>query len=91
MRKEVPDFGNPMMAKSSIQDMSWRTFPCLSRRSLSGGMVVVLLSLDLVAVVISFMDVVDLLVSMLLLVLYTDDGRSSKCRPQRNVMVRMKK
>lgn len=92
MRKEVPDFGKAMMAKSSIQEMSFMTFPFLSRRSLSGGMdIFVSLSLDSITVVISFMDSVDLLVSILLLLLYTDDGRSSRCRPQRNVMVRMKK
>ena len=82
------------MAKSSIQDMSCMTFPSLSSMSLSGGMIVIVVSfLDLVVVavvVISFIesDVADL-ASMLL---YTDDGRISRCRrPHRKVMVKMKK
>ena len=76
------------MAKSSIQDMSCMTFPSLSSMSLSGGMIVVVVSfLDLA--VISFIEFfVDDLASMLL---YTDDGRISRCRPHRKVMVRMKK
>ena len=72
------------MAKSSIQDMSCMTFPFLSRRSLSGGMIVIVVSLfDLVVavVVISFIESVAAdLASMLL---YTDDGRISRCRPHR--------
>ncbi len=79
------------MAKSSIQDMSCMTFPLLSSMSLSGGMIVIVVSfLDfVVATVISFIEFfVDDLASMLL---YTDDGCISRCRPHRKVMVRMKK
>ena len=77
-----------MMAKSSIQDMSLMTFPFLSMRSLRGGIVILVL-LEFVVGVISVVDVADDLV--LLLLLYTDGGRGSRCLPHMNTTVRMKK
>jgi len=73
------------MAKSSIQDMSLMTFPFLSMRSLRGGIVILVL-LEFVVGVISVVDDADLV-----LMLYTDGGRSSRCRPHMNTTVRMKK
>ena len=75
-----------MMAKSSIQDMSLMTFPFLSMRSLRGGIIIVVL-LEFVVVVISVVDDVD----DLFLMLYTDGGRGSRCRPHMITTVRMKK
>jgi len=76
-----------MMAKSSIQDMSLMTFPFLSMRSLRGGIVIVVLLEFVVGVIISVVDDVD----DLFLMLYTDGGRGSRCRPHMITTVRMKK
>ena len=90
MRKEVPDLGNPMIAKSSIQDMSCMTFPFLSSMSLSGGIVIVVSFLDLVVAVVVISFIESAAADLASMLLYTDDGLS-RCRPHRKVMVRMKK